>query len=177
MNSADMISIHDLPNVSLDYVLEHCANDSWKDAQVANSRYVEYDGVVSLKDIRDSHTTNLDYDLQYLLKQEVDPLVQEYAKKMGIHITIGEGCYLVKYEVGQFFAEHVDKTEEFPRKISAVVYLNDDYEGGTITFTKLNKVFKPKANTLFLFPSSEEFKHSADPVTSGVKYCIVGFWS
>lgn len=176
MNKLDMISIHDLPSIELDYVLNHCASDSWGDAHVANSRYKEFAGTKSLKDIRDSDTKVLDYDLQTLLKTEVDPLVQEYSKKNNIDISVGEGCYLVRYNVGQFFSEHTDETEEFPRKISAVLYLNDDYEGGTITFTKLNHTFKPQANTLFIFPSSEDFRHSADPVTSGTKYCIVGFW-
>ena len=174
MNNLDLISIHDIKNITLSHVLDHCLSDSWEPAGIAKSRY---SNTSTLKDIRDSDLKVLDFELQELLKKEVDPLIQKYANKMGINISFSEGWQLVRYRSGQFFAEHVDKTEEFPRKVSAVLYLNEDYEGGTITFTKLNHSFKPKENTLFIFPSSEDFMHSADPVISGEKYVIVGFWS
>jgi predicted 2-oxoglutarate/Fe(II)-dependent dioxygenase YbiX len=177
VNNLDLISISNVPKINLEHVLNHCLSDSWKDSQIAQSRYQNGLNKKTLKDIRDSELKILDFELQDLLKKEVYPLVEKYANKMGISLSFGEGWQLVRYKAGQFFAEHVDKTEEFPRQISAVLYLNDDYEGGTITFTKLNKTFKPKANSLFIFPSSEEFMHSADPVTSGEKYVIVGFWS
>ena len=171
-----MISVYDLPNIKLDYVLSHCSEHEWADATVAESRYKLETDRLSLKDIRDANVNTIDIVLNDLLRKEIDSIISEYAKKHDIQITLGEGYHVVRYVPGQFFAEHTDATEEFPRKISAVLYLNDNYDGGTITFTKLNRSFKPKSNTLFVFPSSQEFSHSADPVTSGVKYCIVGFW-
>jgi predicted 2-oxoglutarate/Fe(II)-dependent dioxygenase YbiX len=176
MNSLDMISIYDVPNIKLDYVLGHCSEHEWADARVAESRY-KTNNNLSAKDIRDANVKRIDVELNDLLRKEVDFIVNEYAIRHSINITTGEGYHVVRYVPGQFFAEHIDSTEEFPRKISAVLYLNDNYDGGTITFSNLNKSFKAKSNTLFVFPSSEEFIHSADPVTSGVKYCIVGFWS
>lgn len=177
MNDADMISVYDVKNVFLEDVLLHCSSDLWSKGEVAKSRYDNAQNNKVLEPIRDADTNTLDYFLQSLLKKEVDPIIEKYAEKMNISISKGEGCYLVRYGVGQFFKAHIDNTKEFSRKISAVLYLNDNYEGGTLTFTKINKKFKPKSNTLFVFPSSEKFEHSADPVTSGIKYCIVGFWS
>lgn len=177
MNSIDLISIKNVPKINLEHVLNHCLSSSWEYSGVAKSRYQNEVNTKTLKDIRDSESKVIDFEIQDLLKKEVYPLIEEYAKNMGIKLSFGETWQLVRYKVGQFFAEHVDKTEEFPRQISAVLYLNNDYEGGTITFTKLNKTFKPKANELLIFPSTEEFIHSADPVTSGEKYVIVGFWS
>jgi hypothetical protein len=177
MNSLDMISFYDVPGIRLDYVLGHCSEHEWADAGVAESRYKINKDKLSAKDIRDANVNRIDIELNDLLRREVDSIVNEYAIKHNIPITTGEGYHVVRYVPGQFFAEHVDNTEEFPRKISAVLYLNDNYDGGTITFSKLNQSFKPKSNTLFVFPSSQDFIHSADPVISGVKYCIVGFWS
>ena len=177
MNSIELLSMHDLPNVKLEDVLNNCLDSEWSDSQVDSSRYEQYSGARLLKDIRDSKTKRLNKNLQDLLKKEIDPLIKQYSDKLGIDISVGEGYQLVKYNVGQFFAEHVDQTEDFPRKISAILYLNDNYEGGTITFTKINHTIKPMSNTLLIFPSTEDFEHSADPVTSGVKYVIVGFWS
>ena len=176
MTSLDMISLSSLPNVKLEYVLEHCNNSSWGEGKVAKSRYSEELGGATNKSIRDVQVSPMDQELVDLLNKEIEPIVQDYARKYGITVSSNTSYSLAKYDVGQFFAEHTDATKEFPRKISAVLYLNDNYEGGTITFTKIKSSIKPNKNTLFIFPSTEEFSHSADPVISGTKYVIIGFW-
>ncbi len=177
MISEDKISIISLESITLDYVLDHCNNDNWTDGEVAKSRYSADTGSGTNKNIRDVDTSLIDNDLVNLLNLCVEPYIIKYAKRNDIKISKNVGYALARYSNGQFFTEHTDSTKEFPRKVSAILYLNDDYTGGTITFTKLNKTFKPKANTLFIFPSSDEFSHSADPVIDGTKYIIVGFWS
>ena len=87
-----------------------------------------------------------------------------------------ESFTLVRYTEGQFFVEHSDEVEGLNRKLSIVIYLNDDYEGGEIYFRNLNLTIKPRANSLVMFPSTEEFIHEAKPVLSGTKYAITSFW-
>ena len=177
MNNLDKISISNVDSITLDYVLRHCDNDNWMDGEVATSRYSSNLGSDINKDIRNVYVSSMDRELNTMLSHYVDSAVKEHAQKNNINISKNVGYSLSKYSEGQFFAEHTDSTKEFPRKVSALLYLNDDYQGGTITFTKIDKSFKPKANTLFIFPSTEDFSHSADPVISGTKYVIVGFWS
>lgn len=160
----------------MDYALSHIQKDSWTEAIVAPSRLSQYGVELETKDIRDASIANIDKDFFELLMKTVGPVVQEYAKKNNIDISHVEGFHLARYTKGQFFKEHTDQTEEYPRKISAVVYLNENYEGGNITFTKLGLSFKPSASTVFIFPSTQEFSHFAEPVVSGIKYVIVGFW-
>jgi Rps23 Pro-64 3,4-dihydroxylase Tpa1-like proline 4-hydroxylase len=177
MNNLDKISIVDFKEIDLDYILKNCPKDSWVDGHVAKSRYSSDLGSGINKEIRDVKVSEITYSFHNFLNSHIGPYIQKYAVENNILISKNAGYHVTKYSKGQFFKEHVDSTKEAPRKISAILYLNDDYEGGTLTFTKLNKTFKPKANSLFIFPSSEEFSHSADPVISGVKYVIVGFWS
>jgi hypothetical protein len=174
MNKLSLLRSHHMPSITLDMALDHLLGKEWSQAAVAKSRYSN--GSLG-KDIRDAEVANLDEDFYRVLNEEVGPIIDSYAKENNILISKAEGYHIVKYSKGQFFKEHTDSTEEFPRKISAVLYLNDDYEGGTITFSKLNTSFKPESQTLFVFPSTEDFMHSADPVIDGTKYVVVGFWS
>jgi predicted 2-oxoglutarate/Fe(II)-dependent dioxygenase YbiX len=82
----------------------------------------------------------------------------------------------VRYTEGQFFEEHSDGGRSAPRRVSMVIYLNDDYDGGEISFTKFDTTISPKAQTLIFFPSTKEYSHAALPVRSGVKYIVTGFW-
>ena len=175
MNNKNLIWTFKIPNLDLNSVLNYGIGD-WTDAKVAYSRIKNYADVVTTKEIRDASIKSLDENFNKIFLKEIDPIIQKYAIENNITIKNLEGYHLVKYDVGQFFKEHTDHTEEFPRKISAVFYLNDNYDGGTITFSKLGVSFKPEEKTLFVFPSTEEFSHSADPIVSGTKYVIVGFW-
>jgi Rps23 Pro-64 3,4-dihydroxylase Tpa1-like proline 4-hydroxylase len=174
MSSINTIFIDKLNGVSLDDILQNHLAFTWTDAGVAESRYSG--NGLSSKDIRDASTNRFTESFTDILNSKVEPLVTEYANKHGVFDLKNEGYHIVKYTKGQFFAEHTDATPEYPRRMSAIVYLNDNYEGGTITFTNINKSFKPEENTIMIFPSSKEFSHSADPVISGTKYAIIGFW-
>ena len=174
MTSLNDIFIDKISEISLEDILKNHLAFTWTDAGVAESRYS--DNGLSSKDIRDASTNRFTESFTNILNSKLEPLVTEYANKHGVFDLKNEGYHIVKYTKGQFFAEHTDATPEYPRRMSAIVYLNDNYEGGTITFTNINKSFKPEENTIMIFPSSKDFAHSADPVISGTKYAIIGFW-
>jgi predicted 2-oxoglutarate/Fe(II)-dependent dioxygenase YbiX len=44
------------------------------------------------------------------------------------------------------------------------------YEGGEIYFPRLDWSYKPKANTLLVFPSNDKFVHGVTKVTKGERY-------
>lgn len=176
MASVEQISIIDFKDIVLEDVLQHCNEESWLEGGVAKSRYSLEKGSAINKNIRDVKVAGMPDSFYKKLDDAVDPHIKKYAKDNNIHISKNISYIVTRYCEGQFFAEHTDSTVEFPRTISAILYLNDNYEGGTLTFTKFNKTFKPSTGSLFIFPSSEEFSHSADPVTNGIKYVIVGFW-
>jgi len=168
------IFIDKVIGISLEDILENHLKLSWLDAAVPESRYK--DSGLSYKDIRDASANAFTDSFIEVLDDKIGSLVMRYAEANNIKDLKSEKYHIVRYTEGQFFAEHTDATSEYPRRVSALVYLNDDYEGGTITFTNIGKSFKPETNTVMIFPSSKEFSHSADPVINGTKYVIVGVW-
>jgi hypothetical protein len=101
--------------------------------------------------------------------------VAAYAKYFETSFKIAEPYSLLKYEgaTNDHYDAHYDGGPTSGRWISAIFYLNDDYEGGYIQFPDHNVAIKPKAGTLMIFPSNYAYRHVAHEVTSGTKYAIV----
>jgi predicted 2-oxoglutarate/Fe(II)-dependent dioxygenase YbiX len=98
------------------------------------------------------------------------PYTKRYAFNEGFW---HEGYSLLKYQESQYYDAHYDGSTSIGRAISALVYLNDDYEGGEIEFVNFKVKIKPKAGMMILFPSNYAYRHIAHPVTSGTKYALV----
>ncbi|MBV9409208.1 MAG: 2OG-Fe(II) oxygenase [Candidatus Eremiobacteraeota bacterium] len=82
---------------------------------------------------------------------------------------------LVRYEPGGFFYTHQDATAS-PRewrKLSAVVYLNDDFTGGTTSFPVLDRIITPRTGHALLFVP--HLVHGAELVERGEKF-VLTFW-
>lgn len=58
------------------------------------------------------------------------------------------------------------------RKLSIVLYLNNDFEEGQTEFTS-GRLMKPKPGEGLVFPATEFYPHRARTVTSGMKYALV----
>jgi predicted 2-oxoglutarate/Fe(II)-dependent dioxygenase YbiX len=84
-----------------------------------------------------------------------------------------EGYSLLKYNEGQEYQSHYDGGTSIGRAISALIYLNSDYEGGHLEFTNFNLKIKPEPGMMLLFPSNYAYRHVAHPVTRGTKYALV----
>lgn len=106
-----------------------------------------------------------------------------------------------KYNTGSGMGSHFDQLDgDTTLRYSLVMYLNDDCEGGEISF-KLGKYedintmpfpeldyeialknntidfgIKPKAGSVIIFPSSAPYFHTAHLVKSGIKYMVPGHW-
>jgi hypothetical protein len=106
-----------------------------------------------------------------------------------------------KYDTGASMGAHYDQLDgDKTLRYSLVMYLNDDYEGGEISFkmsdyedndmleiidfnyeTAKNKNqidfgVKPSAGSVIIFPSSAPYYHIAHTVKSGAKYMIPSHW-
>jgi len=62
------------------------------------------------------------------------------------------------------------------RDMSAIYYLNDDFEGGEIVFDRERVSIKPRRGLLVAFPSDAGHVHEVLPVRSGVRYTMP-IWS
>jgi hypothetical protein len=103
-----------------------------------------------------------------------EPAVADYCKEYNIHqLNYWEAFNFIKYGEGQHFQEHHDHGFSYNCTVSLVAYINDDYEGGELSFRLQNLKIKPEAGDLFIFPSTFMYPHKAEVVTSGIKYSIV----
>lgn len=96
-----------------------------------------------------------------------------YAKKHDIPTLYHEPYNMLKYSGGQKYDAHADGGTETGRAVSAIIYLNDDFEGGEVEFVNFGIKIKPQPGLLLLFPSTYPYAHIAHPVTSGTKYALV----
>lgn len=113
-------------------------------------------------------------------------LLEVAARKFGAADSF-EIPYLLRYKLGGKYGEHADSETYDPdkrlfyrisdRDISVLIYLNDDYDGGELTFNRLNYRYHPSAGDLVIFPSGNLYMHQAQPVTRGTKYALVSWAS
>jgi hypothetical protein len=87
-----------------------------------------------------------------------------------------QGYQILRYANGGEYKRHMDDGPKTPRRVSGLMYLNGDYEGGELEFPYLNFTYKPYGGDLLLFPSGVPYMHAAKPVTSGTKYSVVSWW-
>jgi predicted 2-oxoglutarate/Fe(II)-dependent dioxygenase YbiX len=96
-----------------------------------------------------------------------------YAEKHDIPMLVHESYNMLRYSGGQEYKAHADGFTESGRCVSAIIYLNNDYEGGEVEFVNFGIKIKPEPGMLLLFPSNYAYRHIAHPVTSGTKYALV----
>ena len=83
--------------------------------------------------------------------------------------------HVLKYKESGFLPAHSDHGIS-SRVLSALLYLNDDYEGGTLRFPHLGLELKPQAGTILFFPSNFVYVHEVDAVTSGTRYSLPNWY-
>lgn len=112
------------------------------------------------------------------IKLALDTAGRDYAQKNNIEYIDPESIGICKYRVGAAMGPHVDHYEKSDIEpiMSAVMYLNDDYEGGELRFPNQGITIKPSAGSIVIFPSIEPFYHEPLPVTFGTKYISTAFW-
>jgi prolyl 4-hydroxylase len=90
----------------------------------------------------------------------------------------GEALQVLRYRPGQQYHPHVDwDGGDNGRIITALAYLNEDYEGGETLFVKTGLKVKGRTGDVLVFRSETEdgrcdllSEHAGLPVTEGIKY-------
>lgn len=139
------------------------------------------------------------------IKNGVKNVAESYYKDRGLEgaPNISPFTGIMKYREGCEMGAHFDaQAGDRSLKYSIVMYLNENYEGGEISFIirpydlrnpknsdlqpipdaddERNKeltdfTLKPKAGSALIFPSTHPFKHCVHVVKSGDKYIFPGF--
>jgi hypothetical protein len=154
----------------------------WSEAQVTNSTTpikkardcVDFKYKQENLGPRDEHNEEL-IDLHQEIYEKLKLCIDDYARYWGINVVYYEAFNFVKYEgEGTHFNIHADHGPAYNCTVSAVIYINDDYEGGDLKFPRLdNIVYKPRVGDIAVFPSNYIYEHASLPMKSGTKYCVV----
>jgi hypothetical protein len=154
----------------------------WSEAQVTNSSTpikrardcVDFRFKQENLGPRDEHNSEL-IDLHQEIYEKLKYCIDDYAKYWGINVVYYEAFNFVKYEgEGKHFNIHADHGPAYNATVSAVIYINDDYEGGEIQFPRLDGyTLTPKVGDIAIFPSNYIYEHASLPMRSGTKYCVV----
>ncbi len=145
------------------------------------SKVTSSSGNAQKADFRSSLSAPLSTKTSKIAQQVIEKIVQEF--KLPSHLYL-ETLQIVSYETGQEYEPHFDsitKTDGTQRVRSCIIYLNDDFEGGSTFFPELALDVKPKTGSLFSWELLTETKrinrfslHAGLPVEAGVKYiCII----
>jgi prolyl 4-hydroxylase len=110
-----------------------------------------------------------------ILYNSFTPIEEHYKQDYAVHTRSHDVFSILNYGEEEFFSNHLDDCLEFPRTISVIYYLNDDYDGGEIVFPRFGVEYKPNANELLVFPSSYVYNHSVNQVKNGRRYAVVSW--
>lgn len=181
--------------------IENDNQDPWGEWMACSGQAYVYgtDKTISLADDADEKNKYIFNTLQ----KAFDDVARDYAAAQGImdEPKLFPMYPIKKYQPGTFMGAHFDQQEGDERlKVSFVMYLNDDYEGGEISFTIASPggilketrppadftdaipgkdhtfAIKPKAGSIIVFPPSPPYHHTAHLVKSGEKIMVPQHW-
>ena len=123
------------------------------------------------------NTQQADIDLNKMANTAITKILRESPIYHLHPLNKVSPCYMLKYELGQHYADHVDYWEMWGSRTdyTAVITLNNDFEGGE-HFIKIGSETierKLDAGKILIYPS--DYIHGVRPVTKGVRKCLT-FW-
>jgi len=122
----------------------------------------------------------------------IKPIYMKLCSQYSQIFENAEDMQVVKYERDNYYREHHDSFPYYEpdflslgghRILTALIYLNNDFEAGETRFPNLDKSFKPNRNSaIVFFPLDAEGKkchplalHAGLPIKSGIKY-VCNIW-
>jgi prolyl 4-hydroxylase len=165
--------------------------------QLATSKGVEESRVYQQN--RESLNTSFRKSQQAWLKDSDHSVINNLSRKVAalsnLPVSHQEELQVAVYHPGGKFDAHFDACDERlgkcdgmnryggPRLMTVLIYLNDNYQGGTTSFPNLGRTIRPEKGKAIVFwnvdPGNYELlrnsMHSGDPLHSGEKW-IANKW-
>ena len=158
--------------------------------------------LTSIKNMEEPYKEKMQFIYDSITKSLYD-VCKDYAINQNDHDEprLFPSFNIKRYDTGIGMGPHFDQLDgDKTLRYSLVMYLNDDCEGGEISFTlsdydgvlqkknpdldyeqavkdkSIDFGVKPKRGSVIIFPSSAPYHHTAHVVKSGVKYMVPGHW-
>lgn len=130
--------------------------------------------------VRDTIRTSDGATINWLMEDPaVVALNRRIARATGTRYEDGEALQVLRYSPGQQYHPHFDwiDSAENQRIWTALVYLNDEYEGGATAFVRTGLQVRGCTGDMLLFSNADPegngdplAEHAGLPVTAGTKY-------
>jgi hypothetical protein len=171
-----------LSGIETDYIINISAS------MLSPAKVVSANNTIKLEDVR----TGMTASLGHVLDLTVDWLVERISGLIGQSVKHAEVPSVIRYNPGQMYKQHgdylpegsdlADRVKGGQRSHTALVYLNDGYNGGATRFNLLDVVVQPKQGQLLTFsnitPQGQpllESQHTGEVVLNGEKW-LLSIW-
>ncbi len=124
-----------------------------------------------------NNTQQADIDLNKMANQAIAKILRESYLSQLHPLNKASPCYMLRYEEGNHYAGHVDYWDMWGSRTdyTAVVTLNDDYEGGEHFIEIGTETIERRLEPGKILIYQSDFIHGVRPVTKGVRKCVT-FW-
>lgn len=152
----------------------------WTASNDPNTRYGDFKTAVSNLDAFPMDDNKLEQRTRYIinsLKMATEMCIERYLDHFKLDKTKykadSEVFRIRKWDIGQSMGPHADGQDgDYGLAFTIVLYLNDNYDGGEISFPNHGVEIKPKAGSLIMFPATSEFVHLVKPIMSNNRYSV-----
>ena len=191
MEVKNFIKVYDnvVPPTLISAIIRWSNKSNFNTASVATNdpehRQVIIESIRKTKDLALSQCSNSLTNVHYfnVLARVFNNYLNKYRKDLNLYDFVLEkieNINILKYEEGGFYKWHTDHSGTiFPRTISMILLLNNDYEGGELMFSDADNknqiALETKVGRLVVWPSNFMFPHSVSEVTKGTRYSIVAW--
>ena len=116
-------------------------------------------------------------EVDHILYTRLNSTMIKYIEGSYCSIGYDTGYTLLRYNKDGGYIRHIDAATEYHRRLSTILLLNDDFEGGELTFFGDGGIdeYTPNFNKgdVIIFPSDFMYPHTVKPITSGKRYVVV----
>lgn len=186
-----MISINEnfIQDYELDFINEYVrkltSEDLWDKSDPFPTWHDRYIHAAILSNPQVGFGTDEDTDMLNLLIDVRKRIKARIIEVRGLEVPIyADMLQLVRWRPGDEQHPHADSANEdgsdhpYPwREHASILYLNDDYEGGSIYFPQHDLELNPKPGTMVTFPGTTEYMHGVKKITAGERYSVASFWT
>jgi hypothetical protein len=159
----DFISEED--RILLMSMAQNASEDDWRKDYIESLDDIKYDINYPWHD----KALNIDSSLGTSLRDEIKSAI-------GKDYLIQRFGTIQRHYPGSSLAEHSDRGYNREPEYAIVLYLNDDYLGGELYFSKFNIEFKFPKGSMVVFATGDDYMHGVKEVLEGpTRYVITSF--
>lgn len=113
--------------------------------------------------------------VQEYVDSNISKLIIEYVKEFEIKLKSKDQWCLISSSNTKNSETFIDVNDKNPTAVSFLINLNENYDGGEISFINRlgNEKYRMPANSLLIYPSN--YEHTLHAVSAGTQYLLISF--